>query len=94
MNYELAVELKKAGFPEHDEDYCNVGGCWKDAHLPTLSELIEACEKSEFSLSGFELHQETGSWKAVVNYPKLEFERGKTPIIAVAKLYIQLNKHE
>lgn len=50
MNYELALELKNAGFPLQE---CTLEGCYysgdsldeddKNYHYPTLSELIEAC---------------------------------------------------
>lgn len=50
MNYELAKELRDAGFPallHYSRIACRVNGCWQyrddPVHKPTLSELIEAC---------------------------------------------------
>lgn len=55
MNYELALKLKDAGFPQHEEEVprfvCVAFGCWlagdeygyENTHNPTLEELIEAC---------------------------------------------------
>ena len=54
MEYELALKLKNAGFPQcEDEDrpMCLANGCWRagsdygyeNSHNPTLSELINSC---------------------------------------------------
>ena len=54
MNYDLALELKNAGFPfKHDIDFCVQNGCqfedrpdpevYAITHVPTLEELIEWC---------------------------------------------------
>lgn len=48
MNYELAKELKDAGFPNSRAWLDNGAGYWVDKgefvyEVPTLSELIEAC---------------------------------------------------
>jgi hypothetical protein len=40
MNYELAKQLKDAGFPH---DWAEFGGNLVDGFSPTLEELIEAC---------------------------------------------------
>lgn len=83
MNYELAKQLKDAGFPiiEHEEPRY-----WT---FPTLSELIEACDK----LDGFgQLGRANKGW----NVWKLGIRRpvafGETPEEAVAKLWLELNK--
>lgn len=90
MNYELAKELKAAGFPQKnghkpfgDEIVC----------VPTLSELIEAVMKT--GIKGFELTSWEGeSWDASGRYfGKTEISGSKeNPESAVARLWIQLNK--
>lgn len=67
MNYELAKELKDAGFPlkytkviyaifdlivyDGDEEVKKEGGFADYAIMPTLSELIEACGEGFYSLT-------------------------------------------
>ena len=95
MEHELAKQLKEAGFPQNEEELtckCGYTNCeihdYERVYIPILSELIEACGKGNV----FELFEESDSWKAVVNYPKIEFERGKTPEEAVAMLWLKLNE--
>lgn len=94
MNYELAKELKDAGFKyktiTHDEN---------KRKLPTLSELIEACGDGLHSIR-------RGQWKGRGNwmasrddvdevgnsFPVEPVGTGKTPEEAVAKLWLALNK--
>lgn len=105
MNYETAKELKKAGFPqtgrkgvpasdvtELPEGVLKVEG--EFIAIPTLSELIEACGE-EFDT----LQNAKGTWLAL-SYtnageedaePKI-WTQGKTPEIAVANLWLVLNK--
>ena len=97
MNYKLALELKKAGFPQGDISSLPQERYWSKeevCYIPTLSELIEACGKKV----GFEMFEEFGekdrNYKVAVNYPKFEMARGKTPEGAVAKLYIKLDKKD
>lgn len=100
MTYELAKELKEAGFkvPLHDcwEMGCqnNYGVCY-----PTLSELIEAC--GEIVL----WKDEKRGWRAghggdrkmaygesyFDDYPNF-LTTGSTPEEAVVRLYLELNK--
>lgn len=113
MKYELALKLKKSGFPygtKHDRDgYRNCGtyGCfWKDdeytihkrgysedACNPTLSELIEACGNYVFLL---QLEDGWGATKSPNGFKDIfilgEHKSGDTPEIAVANLWLELNK--
>ena len=95
MNYELAKQLKDAGFPQRSIENCNDPyeccihvGDEDIATCPTLSELIEACGKG-FS----ELHRFSDFWKAW-GYKNglLEIIEGQTPEEAVAKLWLELNE--
>ena len=99
MNYELALELKEAGFPnsENWERRYKTGDSTPEMIdgrylllVPTLSELIEACWlfKTLENMTG-------GRWDAVSmdmlgtsGYRAV----GKTPEDAVAKLWLALKK--
>jgi hypothetical protein len=85
MTYELAKQLKDAGFPfikcEHDES---------SIKIPTLSELIEACG------AGFDhLMRVDEGFLAFPNDIDVKNDGedylGKTPEEAVAKLWLKLN---
>lgn len=91
MNYELAFELKNAGFRN---DY------WEpsiETERPTLEELIGACETKD--LGNFKLEHTGYGWLASVNNetrvvfsnPKA-FECSKDPTTAAANLWLALNK--
>lgn len=86
MKYELAKELKDAGFPQHS---CTDITCSKNAlTIPTLSELIEACGDGRFKLS------RTKMWHAVIqkgDMPSHDWKHGFTPEEAVARLWLALN---
>lgn len=93
INYELAKELKDAGFPLKmkrtwtdifDDDYSEESGCY----LPTLSELIEACGKS-FTLESSEL-----GFRAFRTPVLVEGGWSATPEEAVARLWLELNKKD
>lgn len=91
MNYELAKELKDAGFPENVANY-SVAGRHGLLFFPTLSELIEACGRiwvgpCELGWhSGFDGHP----------FSHLDEKRpqgcGATPEEAVARMWLALNK--
>lgn len=95
MNYELAKELKEAGFRNDIylyEDTKEVG------NAPTLEELIKACGDKFRKLT---LHSENEKhplmiWHATPNqHTSLKFKqgvRGKTPEEAVARLWLAINK--
>lgn len=106
MNYELAKQLKDAGFPQitnnHDY-YTNVGMIFRmwstrplkgdEIFIPTLSELIKACGDEFISLDKL-VHEEKNNWKArgKITKSKLVHIAGSTPEEAVAKLWLELNK--
>ena len=82
MNYELAKQLKDAGFPHVAP--LNGEGYWKDDFFPTLEELIESVKKpitiyvddngSDAEQAGTEI-----------------CGHGSTPTEAVARLWLALN---
>lgn len=100
MTYELAKQLKDAGFPQHDyTEECNLYRCihksgWRDGPqesvcFPRLNELIEVCV--HFRL----LEKEIGYWRTCgweTNLKDSIEEYGSTPEEAVAKLWLALNK--
>ena len=102
MNYELAKQLKEAGFPQEENEgkilcphrgwSCNKGCKEKDwIYHPTLSELIEACGDEFIKL---EKHVE---WEAEAYITDKEGKHiaelyGKSPEEAVAKLWLKLNE--
>lgn len=102
MDYKLAKELKEAGFPQlrtvfKQEDNTfgeGKGGItnYKDGeyYKPTLDELIEACGDYFMGM------QKGGKdcswdWMAFTRLDK-EVTEGKTPLEAVARLWLELNK--
>src|SRR3990167_4746668 len=95
MTYELASNLKNAGFPQPLEDETKkgrwVGGYGLPVYYePTLSELILACGDKLFKLHInnkerlYGIQEEMQSVRDVKRY--------KTPEEAVAKLWLELNK--
>lgn len=97
MNYELAKELKEAGFeqkkashlPHIDNEgpFCCVEGC--NVYAPTLSELIEACGE-RFSQLVAPTKTIGKIW--VASGFGWKEEGGSTPEEAVARLWLALNK--
>lgn len=99
MNYELAKELKEAGFPQDGDNRDAVGepvhaGNFGTgfAYVPTLEELIDACGYNFHSVAQQESCGILG-WRAR--------SRAKRPIVsvaafscleAVARLWLALNK--
>ncbi|HEX9503598.1 MAG TPA: hypothetical protein VF974_04740 [Patescibacteria group bacterium] len=108
MNYNLAKSLKDAGFPQHIEhrihyrencEECMVGNYEKallfdydpdefDIAIPTLSELIEACGDK---FDNLHLVANDKSWEAT-GWDADSIGLGQTPEIAVAELWLELNK--
>lgn len=103
MTYELAKELKDAGFPqdkrfpldEHTIEDLKKRS-FEEVHFPELSELIEACGEQFGGL----IRLRDGTWNAAtpviiseIGYHNPQTEcGGSTPEEAVAKLYLALNK--
>lgn len=106
MNYELAKELKDAGFPQYERDTEREGYFVKDendndAYAPTLEELIEACVDGEHEVRLIWSFKE--KWCASqegLTFPNGKFEMGveifdcPTPEEAVANLYLALHPSE
>jgi hypothetical protein len=107
MDYELAKELKEEGFPQPHEGFyegrfiCQVEHEGEEklagveySYSPTLSELIEACvsmtEDGDFHLE--HLSDEWGAATCFTHREKDDWERGKTPEEAVARLWLALNR--
>lgn len=103
LTYELAEELKDAGFPqegngEYVEDVGNYDemGMTVVTYAPTLTELIAACGEKLRYLQ----RVENGGWVAGtydshesgVGLPDSNVWKGDTPEEAVARLYLALNK--
>ena len=105
MNYELAKELKDNGFPfkypakevllpsgkiESVEDF--IESVDKRVPIPTLSELIEACGIAFFDLRRcIDKYNTTLIW-AASSINRGGYVMGKTPLEAVARLWLVLNK--
>jgi len=96
MNYELAEQLKEAGFPqkEHELSTRDTGDDWprdvppyKWPYNPILEEILEACG------SAFErLEQHAGQWNAFGYGEKhMEEGQGSTAAEAAARLWLALN---
>jgi len=94
MNYELAKELKEAGFPQSNNP-CTAcfnagpGNRCSNCGFPTLSELIEACGEDFWNLGIFR-HDGRFPWVASSVDPLTG--SGSTPEEAVARLWLALNK--
>lgn len=91
MNYELARQLKEAGFPQDGI------GQFVDTKLasPTLSELIEACgDDFDGLMPQRRVKNSLGKFVAMKDrYESLsDCFFGETPEEAVAKLWLKLNK--
>ncbi len=99
MNYELAKELKDAGFSyrkdlhfalKPDNTRRTVGDKEEGEYVyePTLSELIEACGE-HFEV----LKHEKDGWRATWHDKVTEVNGyGQTPVEAAARLWLILNK--
>jgi hypothetical protein len=96
ITYELALQLKNAGFPS------GLFSTKENVYFPTLSELIEVCEKDddEFILiqkdkwvAGYfveDYGEDSEGNRSDYSYIKNQSE-GATPEEAVANLYLQIN---
>lgn len=92
MTYELAKQLKDAGFPQtgiHSPLTYHRGE--DEPYEPYLDELIKACGDGFYSLEQIPIKR---GWRAIV-FISLEqhiYADGQTPEEAVAKLYLAINK--
>ena len=115
INYKLARGLKEAGFPQGNKGYYfALNGKYEygfpplkgfdersGVHIPTLSELIDACGDKLVDLTRV---GKNASKKSVGNYPEgtkwmtnnISFPRsyGETPEEAVAELWLLLKLNE
>jgi len=105
ITHELALELKNAGFPQQgDGKYVgnvgNISGQIEPGevfgiaqedffYIPTLSELIEACGDKFSKL--YTNDQKKWYAESLIDY---RLGTGSTPREAVAKLYLDIKKHE
>lgn len=100
MDYQLAKELKNAGFPQKEHNGFSgiipvMNGAEKTSYYPSLSELIEACGGKNFGLCRNNARTEEKAWGAFDHciYELAEnFGDGSTPSEAVARLWLALNK--
>jgi hypothetical protein len=98
MDYELAKELKDAGFPQDGTNYTpdHGGDLESAAYYPSLSELIEVCGDEGFmSLT----KGEDGDSGRVLWFAYQDFAAGKvvnapTAEEAVARLWLALNNKD
>jgi hypothetical protein len=93
ISYELAKALKEAGFPGLKSiDYLTQAGIASFSGGPTLEELIEACVKlSQTRDFHLERNGLGDDWGASVDcFAENEYISGKTPIEAVARLWLAL----
>lgn len=101
MTYELALELKNAGFPQKDtikgwrlhKQGTPKDGSYENYHhisCPTLSELIEACGEDFTSLHSPKFANPT--WIANGKYDPYIQGEGSTHEEAVARLWLSLKR--
>lgn len=96
--YTLALQMKEAGFPQKGRDYLCPSSClwpsmWHKTHTvykPTLEEVIEACGDDLFSIQREEDDDGYIGWFA--SQGTRFFSRGPTPLEAVCRLWLALNK--
>ena len=105
MNYELAKRLKQAGFPQLGENYfrcecreatgdeteCHCGE-QQYAYVPTLEELISEIGGDFYYLTKI-ITREGNLWEAF-QMNGTSGGREDTPLEAVARLFITLNKNK
>jgi hypothetical protein len=98
LPYELAKELKDKGWPQEGlSGYIGpngLAGYGAEHHVysPSLSELIEACwhDSHQFRL---DYVRDANRWAACTcwgNFYEDDWQRGETPSIAVARLWLAL----
>jgi len=91
MNYALAKKLKDAGYPQPLIAYTHMwkrDGSGVKAYCPDLEELIMKCGDGHLSLLG----SEKDGYVALLSEDNVKHALGKTPIEAVANLWLEINK--
>lgn len=102
MPYELAKQLKEAGFPQEGDlnnyvtchSYEDDVNCREDGHSaysPTLEELIDACGDEITSMYRADKLPEGRVWVVKCCDRETHVGIGVTLTIAVARLYLDLN---
>ncbi len=96
MNYELALQLKEAGFPQKGKGHFETTKLDEPYYIPTLSELIEACEDDNFHLLSGSIVGAYIEWQAYTGFARMpkHIGVGTSPEEAVAKLWLALNKKD
>ncbi len=104
MNYELAKQLKEAGFPQPEpieipeflpDNLRRTELVWEikeDVYTPSLSKLIEACGVGFGSLNQLDDETYPEQWSASIYNELDKCVIGSTPEEAVANLWLELNK--
>jgi hypothetical protein len=98
MDYELAKQLRDAGFPQGGNGRWAGNPdkiVWRSgdrAYVPTLEELIDAWGDKFFALNATDTRGLSHTWYAAVTFPNLIEATGSTPTEAVAKVWLALNK--
>lgn len=97
MNFELAKQLKDAGFPQNTK-HKNITKLNGVVGVPTLSELIEVCPKvfkgEKFTLDWWDIEKQWRAWYEFIDgFGDGPSAYGETPEIAVANLYLELKKN-
>ena len=100
MDYELAKELKDAGFRFSERDEDEYGDFYKDEddgvfyHYPTLSELIEACGEDLSAMLFIDNKWVVGRQGMPFSYLSEQHTQAKGATLeeAVSKLWLTLNK--
>ncbi len=93
MNYELAKQLRDAGYPFNFGVVSVLDSnppIYRFSHYPTLSELIEACGDKFKGITKEYGVAEWGMWAA--HDVGENTQLGSTPEEAVALLWLELNK--
>jgi alpha-D-ribose 1-methylphosphonate 5-phosphate C-P lyase len=98
LSYELAKQLKDAGFPLRELNRTSqtenmldwpIDGTWY--LVPTLNELIDACGENFSSLAKVCTDQSPQRWQACSDTECCVSGEGDTAIIAVARLWLALD---
>jgi hypothetical protein len=96
MHYDLALELKNAGFPQYGKGTWTlpldrlVGRRDDRVYVPTLEELIDACGERFTSLDQVFKPKEGNTYEP--SWLANSMERGSTATEAVARLWLALNQ--